>query len=135
MPYHSKFHSFRAFSRLQNIPGRIPFIDRISYLCDMKLKQLLPLLLWVITLVSSSCRKDELLTDSSAKLEFSTDSVLFDTVFHFAGSTTKVFRIYNRHDRTMNISRAYLAGGTGSAFKLNIDGEATTPSDPIINDI
>src|ERR1043165_2009361 len=101
----------------------------------MKLKQLLPLLLLFFPLIFSSCKKDELLTDPSAKLEFSTDSVLFDTVFHFAGSTTKVFRIYNRHEQPLNISKAYLAAGSGSAFKLNIDGVSTTAADPIIDDI
>src|SRR4051812_1384420 len=101
----------------------------------MKLRQLLPLLLLLLPLLFSSCRKDELLTDSSAKLGFSTDSVLFDTVFHYAGSTTKVFRIYNPHDQPLNISKAYLAGGTGSAFKLNIDGISTTSSTPVIHDI
>jgi hypothetical protein len=101
----------------------------------MKLRQFLPLLLIVFLLLFSSCRKDELLLDSSAKLEFSTDSVLFDTVFHYAGSTTKVFRIYNKHDQPISISKAYLAGGTGSAFKLNIDGVSTTASAPVINDI
>lgn len=100
----------------------------------MKLKQILPFCLLFITILSS-CKKDELLTDSSAKLEFSTDSVLFDTVFHFAGSTTKVFRIYNKHDQPINISKAYLAGGSSSAFKLNIDGISTTASMPVLKDI
>ncbi len=100
----------------------------------MKLKQILPFCLLFI-IVLSSCRKDELITDSSAKLEFSVDSVLFDTVFHYAGSTTKVFRIYNKHDQPINISKAYLAGGTGSAFKLNIDGISTTASMPVLTDI
>lgn len=108
-------------------------ISHTLYL-HMKLKQILPLFLLSI-LILSSCKKDELLTDSSAKLEFSADSVLFDTVFQFAGSTTKTFRIYNRHDRPMNISRAYLAGGSGSAFKLNIDGISTTASNPVLTDI
>ena len=100
----------------------------------MKLKQILPFCLLFIV-VLSSCRKDELITDSSAKLEFSADTVLFDTVFHYAGSTTKVFRIYNEHDQPINISKAYLAGGSSSAFKLNIDGISTTASMPVLTDI
>ncbi len=100
----------------------------------MKLKQILPFCLLFITILSS-CKKDTLLTDSSAKLEFSTDSVLFDTVFRFAGSTTKVFRIYNKHNQAMVISKAYLATGSSSAFKLNIDGISTTSSNPILTDI
>jgi len=100
----------------------------------MKISRIIPFFLLMITILSS-CKKDELITDSSAKLQFSTDSVLFDTVFHFAGSTTKVFRIYNTYDQPINISKAYLAGGTGSAFKLNIDGVSTTASAPILTDI
>jgi hypothetical protein len=78
--------------------------------------------IFVSTLFFSSCKKEEFLTDSSAKLEFSTDSVLFDTVFTTLGSTTKTFRIYNRHSQAMNISRIYLATGSTSPFKLNVDG-------------
>lgn len=100
----------------------------------MKLKHILPFC-FLLVIVVSSCKKDELITDSSAKLEFSTDSIMFDTVFHFAGSTTKTFRIYNKHDRPINISKAYLAGGTSSPFKLNIDGISTTASMPVLTDI
>lgn len=84
-----------------------------------------------LLLILSSCKKDELLTDSSAKLEFSTDSILFDTVFTQVGSTIRVFRIYNRHRQPINISKAYLSAGTGSQFRLNIDGISGTT----INDI
>jgi hypothetical protein len=76
----------------------------------------------VSSLFFSSCKKDEMLTDSSAKLDFSTDSVLFDTVFTTLGSTTKTFRIYNTHSQPMTISRIYLATGSSSPFKLNVDG-------------
>jgi hypothetical protein len=76
----------------------------------------------VFSLLFSACKKDELLTDPSAKLDFSTDSVLFDTVFTTLGSTTKIFKIYNEHSQTLNISRIYLAGGSSSPFKLNVDG-------------
>lgn len=100
----------------------------------MKLKQVLPFCLLII-IALSSCKKDELITDSSAKLGFSTDSIMFDTVFQYAGSTTKLFKIYNQHDQTINISKAYLAGGTSSAFKLNIDGISTTATMPVLTDI
>jgi hypothetical protein len=100
----------------------------------MNLKQL-SLFLLLPVLILSSCKKDEMLTDSGAKLEFSTDSVLFDTVFHYAGSTTKLFRIYNKHSQPMTISKIYLAGGTSSSFTLNVDGFATTASAPVIHDV
>src|SRR3989344_9600863 len=97
----------------------------------MKLKQVLPFCLLII-IALSSCKKDELITDPSAKLGFSTDSIMFDTVFQYAGSTTKLFRIYNPHQQPINISKAYLAGGTSSAFKLNIDGISTTATMPVL---
>ncbi len=88
----------------------------------MKLFKGLFFLLSISFLFFSSCKKDQLLTDSSAKLEFSTDSVLFDTVFKYAGSTTKLFTIHNRHKQTMNISKIFLASGSNSAYTLNVDG-------------
>jgi hypothetical protein len=69
-----------------------------------------------------SCKKDKIITDSSAKLEFSQDSILFDTVFTTIGSSTRNFRIRNRHDRKIVISSVELEGGPASQFKINIDG-------------
>ena len=100
----------------------------------MNLKQA-ALFLLLPLLIVASCKKDEQLTDSGAKLDFSTDSVLFDTVFHYAGSTTKVFRIYNNHSQPMTISKIYLAGGSSSSFQLNVDGFATTASAPVLHDV
>lgn len=64
------------------------------------------------------------MVDSAAKLEFSTDSVLFDTVFTTIGSTTKVFKIYNRHNQKMNVAKVYLGTGSASQFRLNVDGDS-----------
>ncbi len=107
--YFSFYTIFYQFLRLLYI---------IKYLCTMK--NILLLLLPILIL--SSCKKDQLLTDSGAKLDFSTDSVLFDTVFTQVGSTTKLFRIYNNHTQPMNISNIHLAGGSSSQFRLNVDG-------------
>jgi hypothetical protein len=88
----------------------------------MNLSKYLAFFPLIIILTFSSCKKDEILEDSSAKLAFSTDSILFDTVFTSMGSTTKSFKIYNKHSRPLNISKIYLAGGSNSSFKLNVDG-------------
>ncbi|MEW6469937.1 MAG: hypothetical protein AB1458_13495 [Bacteroidota bacterium] len=69
-----------------------------------------------------ACRRDELLTDPSARLEFSTDSILFDTVFTSVGSTTASFKIYNRHDQPIKISQVRLGGMNSSSYRLNVDG-------------
>lgn len=87
-----------------------------------KTNTLFLLSIFFILFILSACKKDSLLTDPSSKLEFSTDSVLFDTVFRYAGSTTKQFRIYNTHKRPMVISSIQVAGGKNSAFRINVDG-------------
>lgn len=69
-----------------------------------------------------ACQKDEVLTDSSAKLNFSTDTVSFDTVFSTIGSTTKYFQVYNKHNKKIVISDIYLAKGSSSNFRINVNG-------------
>lgn len=59
-------------------------------------------------------------------LEFTTDTVMFDTVFTTIGSTTHNFRVHNTNNKTIVISSISLAGGTSSKFRLNIDGEPGT---------
>jgi len=71
-----------------------------------------------------SCKKDKLLTDSGAKVQFSQDSILFDTVFTSIGSATRNFRIRNKNNQKIKISSIQLAGGSSSAFKLNVDGSS-----------
>ena len=73
-----------------------------------------------------SCKKDNFITDSSAKLEFSTDTVMFDTVFTTISSTTQQFKIYNRHNEFVKISSIYLANGNSTKFRLNINGIRAT---------
>ena len=68
------------------------------------------------------CRKDVILTDPSAKLDFSNDTIIFDTVFTTVGSTTKRLKFYNNNKATVNISSIHLAGGSSSPFRLNVDG-------------
>ena len=69
-----------------------------------------------------SCKKDRITTDPSAKLSFSTQSILFDTVFTTVGSTTKTFLVYNRNSQSIKISSIQLARGTASNFRINVNG-------------
>lgn len=75
-----------------------------------------------LLLGSTSCKKNKLLIDSSAKVDFSADSVMFDTVFTQAGSTTRQIRVINNHDERINISSIDVQGGSASPFFLNVDG-------------
>lgn len=73
-----------------------------------------------------SCKKDKFITDSSAKVHFSQDSVLFDTVFTTIGSATKNIRIVNNNSQKIKISAINLQSGGSSGFKLNVDGAPGT---------
>src|SRR6056297_1754026 len=83
---------------------------------------LLPALLFFCLI---SCTKEEFVTDSSSSLEFSTDTVFFDTIFSTVGSVTRQLRVYNPYDKDYKLSRIYLARGGVSDFRLNIDGQQT----------
>lgn len=76
----------------------------------------------VVILCFLSCRKEPLITQPDAKLEFSADTVTFDTVFTSVGSTTIPFKVYNRHNRPIRISSVRITGGAPSQFRLNVDG-------------
>lgn len=69
-----------------------------------------------------SCKKDKLLTDPSATLAFSQDSILFDTVFTTIGSATRNIRVINKNKQKINISSIRLEQGQASNFFLNVDG-------------
>jgi len=95
------------------------------------LKQYL-FLLSTLVILWSSCRKEEqVLKDTSARLEFSKDTILFDTVFTTIGSTTKQLKLYNKYNKKIIISSIKLAKGASSLFRLNVDGI----KGPYVNDI
>lgn len=70
----------------------------------------------------TNCRKENFLTDSGAKVEFSKDTVVFDTVFVTIGSTYERFTIKNPQNKALNLSSVRLANGTRSSFRMNVDG-------------
>jgi len=77
-------------------------------------KLLVPVLLIYFTF---SCEKDEFYTSSNAKLSFSNDTVLFDTVFTTIGSATKQLIVKNPYKSSIRISSIYLAGGESSPYR------------------
>lgn len=85
-----------------------------------------PLLIACLIVISLfiSCRKEKLNTDEGAKLNLSTEKLLFDTVFATVGSVTQSFRVYNPYNNKIKISKIFLAGGNKSNFRINVDGEA-----------
>ncbi len=85
------------------------------------------LCLCTILLALSACRKDEQIsTDSGIMLEFSRDTVIFDTVFTTIGSATQALKVYNRDDQAVEVSSIYLAKGDQSSWRMNVDGDAVS---------
>lgn len=77
-----------------------------------------------LLLLIAACRKDErITTDPSARLSFSDDTVVFDTVFTSAGSTTRRLRVYNPNKNALRISEIKLTGGNTSPYQININGK------------
>lgn len=82
------------------------------------------LYIFFASVVFVSCKDDlELTSSPDAKLNFSADTVLFDTVFTTVGSTTKRLKIYNKNKKAINISKIDLVDSTSFAvYRLNVDG-------------
>lgn len=72
----------------------------------------------------SSCKKP--LSFSNENLSFSTDTLVFDTVFTTVGSVTKRLKIYNKAKKTLKIDEIQLMGGANSPFRINVDGSPGT---------
>ncbi|HOW32445.1 MAG TPA: hypothetical protein PLP88_12850, partial [Bacteroidales bacterium] len=74
--------------------------------------------------IFQSCQKEEFNTGSDFKLEFSNDTVIFDTVFTSIGTATQALMVYNNSDLPVKIASVSLAGGSSSPYRINIDGDA-----------
>ena len=147
--YYSRLATFiTAFSTWDNpelhMPPEREQIDRSYHgsdhfdnLCDkgydiirstiLPLKTLRTLLLLAVTTtLLFACRKNERFTEESGiRLEFSQDSVLFDTVFTTVGTITKRFTARNPSDNAVRITVG-LEGGAASDYRINVDGATGT---------
>lgn len=82
---------------------------------------LITTLLLAMALVS--CRKEERIAPDLAGVEFSCDTMSFDTVFTQMGTTTRQFKVYNRGEEAVRLTEVTLSGGEHSRFRLNVDGD------------
>ncbi|GAA3938603.1 hypothetical protein [Hymenobacter algoricola] len=87
---------------------------------------LLPLLFVASCLLTAlpGCEPKEnlLTTDAGARLAFSTDTVMFDTVFAQVGTVTKRLWVYNRNRRAVKVEQITLANPGGTPYSLVING-------------
>jgi len=81
---------------------------------------------FAICLFLSSCKKESFITSEFARVNITADTLKYDTVFTTTGSITKSFKIINENDQKLRLGKVKLMGGTSSAYKMNVDGMATT---------
>ena len=84
----------------------------------------LVVLLVLLPILWSSCRKDFEYSPSTGNLEFSKDTVYLDTIFSRISSSTYSLKVYNRSKNDLLIPSIELKGGTNSSYRLNVDGVA-----------
>lgn len=85
------------------------------------------ILFFYIVLGFSACRKP----GGDINYSFSRSLVLFDTTFSQIGTSTEVVVIRNHSTETLHFTRIFLAGGTSSRFRINVDG---APG-PVVTDV
>lgn len=83
------------------------------------------LLLLVLFTVAGfyGCRPTQFSENPSFELTFSSDTILFDTVFTSIGSITLPLKVYNLNEEAVQIESIQLMGGGDSQFRINVDGE------------
>ncbi len=92
----------------------------------MALKNILITLSIVTLVILTSCENKFHDYDTSGKLEFSSDTISFDTVFTDRHTITGLLKIYNRNNKPLNISTIQLEQDDNSRFTINVDGENGT---------
>ena len=60
-------------------------------------------------------------------LDFSKDTIIFDSVFTTIGSITIPFTVINSHSEALLIDEISLEGGSDSQYRINVDGEGVDP--------
>ncbi|MFB6341818.1 hypothetical protein ACE1ET_08845 [Saccharicrinis sp. FJH62] len=86
------------------------------------MKHALKIILLALVVIFFACEREDVNMDPNARLQFSVDTLSFDTVFTTVGSVTLNFRVYNPYDKDVEISEVALSGGELSPFRINVDG-------------
>ncbi|MFT4772700.1 MAG: hypothetical protein ACI9D1_002739, partial [Cryomorphaceae bacterium] len=82
------------------------------------------LIVLLIGVLVTGCKKEEFNTSPDFRLAFSTDTVSFDTVFQSIGSATRLLKVYNRTDEFVVIDRISVIDSCDryDPFRVNVDG-------------
>ena len=77
-----------------------------------------------IVFVSCTPEEEKISSGSIQPLVFSTDTVIFDTIFTQIGSITKRLIVGNPNENAVSIGSIALAGGSNSPYTILVDGMA-----------
>lgn len=69
-----------------------------------------------------SCQKEPFSSSHSDALHYSSDSIIFDTIFTENGSIAHWFKVYNLNKGTVRIDEIYMAQSSESEFFMNVNG-------------
>lgn len=90
-------------------------------------KQVLAFCMILISVLFVACNEDAgFSSDSSLRLEFSTDTVSFDTLFTDRVSPSSMFTVRNRNKNGLRINEVRLESGGESGFSVLVDGQYGT---------
>lgn len=64
-------------------------------------------------------------SDDPPVLQFSVDTLSFDTVFTTLGTITKQVKVYNQYNAPILVPSVSLGGGRQSRFRINVDGDTS----------
>ena len=94
------------------------------------LKRIISPLLVVLSL--SACKRDFFAESGPGELQFSNDTIIFDTVFTNVGTTTHTLKVYNRNNNSVTISSIDLANlNSEGVYRINVDGVSGTHAENI----
>lgn len=79
-------------------------------------------LMMILLIMACNKREDDFITDGSVELQFSLDTLRFDTVFTEVGSATRLFKVINPSRQPVRLGRAYIENRANSFFRMNVDG-------------
>jgi hypothetical protein len=88
----------------------------------MGIRSIIILILVPLVLFFSCQPERNFIEDSDAGLEFTLDTLFFDTVFTTIGTVTEAFKVKNPHKQFIRIDEISLARGAFSVFRINVDG-------------
>ena len=87
-----------------------------------RITQLISIL--ILSVFVAACSDDADFSSSpTLKLEFSSDTISFDTLFTETGSATASLLVFNRNSSSLRVDNVSLGRGAESPFRVNVDGQ------------